>query len=163
MEIVENGPGWSMTVSCTGNGNGGGGCKSKLKINKEDLYITSSHHYDDSSESYITFTCPQCGIETDVGRSKIPSGISDSLPKKADWLLGLRMGESFKDPVESNFYKLLMCVSCVRALASQLEDQLDCAVLPTDIIDFAEDVVANTNQNRFKEKTPELVKQLKGE
>lgn len=85
MEVIERGEGWAIDVTCTGKGNGGGGCQSKLKVNKENLYITQSHHYDGSSESYITFRCPECQIETDVDTSKVPSAISRNLRGKKEW------------------------------------------------------------------------------
>lgn len=58
--------GWSKVFKCTGAGNGGGGCGAKLLVSEYDLYRTESHHYDGSSESYTTFCCPQCGVETDI-------------------------------------------------------------------------------------------------
>lgn len=57
---------WSKVFNCTGAGNGGGGCGAKLLVSGYDLYRTGSSHYDGSSESYTTFCCPQCGVETDV-------------------------------------------------------------------------------------------------
>jgi len=60
---------WSAAFECTGLGNEGKGCGAVLLVAESDLYRTSSHHYDGSSESYITFMCPQCGVETDIVRS----------------------------------------------------------------------------------------------
>ena len=60
---------WSAEFECTGYGNGGKGCGAVLLVTESDLYRTASSHYDGSNESYITFMCPQCGVETDVTRS----------------------------------------------------------------------------------------------
>jgi hypothetical protein len=58
--------GWSKEFKCTGGGNGGGGCGAKLLVSEYDLYQTESHHYDGSSDYYMTFCCEQCGVETDI-------------------------------------------------------------------------------------------------
>ncbi len=61
--------GQAIKLTCTGKGNGGGGCGAKLLVGQYDLYNTHSSHYDGSTESYITFCCPECGTETDVERT----------------------------------------------------------------------------------------------
>lgn len=69
MKILKAGrkqAGWSKEFTCTGAGNGGGGCGAELLVSEYDLYQTSSHHYDGSSDYYTTFCCPQCGCETDI-------------------------------------------------------------------------------------------------
>ncbi|KND51413.1 MAG: hypothetical protein ABA06_03845 [Parcubacteria bacterium C7867-001] len=69
MEVIKKGRkqrGWSKEFTCTGEGNGGGGCGAVLLVSQHDLYYTRSHHYDGSSDTYITFSCPDCGVETDV-------------------------------------------------------------------------------------------------
>jgi len=53
-------------VNCTGSGNDRSGCGALLQIDSCDVYITESHHHDGSSESYLTFMCPDCGTETDI-------------------------------------------------------------------------------------------------
>lgn len=58
--------GWSTETKCTGSGNGGGGCGALLLVEEGDLYRTQSHHYDGSSESYVTFRCIWCSVETDL-------------------------------------------------------------------------------------------------
>lgn len=60
---------WSAEFECTGFGNGNNGCGAVLLVKESDLYRTASSHYDGSSESYVTFMCPQCGQETDIVRS----------------------------------------------------------------------------------------------
>ena len=72
MKIITPGrqqKGWAKEFSCTGHGNGGGGCGAVLLVERNDLYRTSSSHYDGSSEHYVTFRCPSCGVETDVNVS----------------------------------------------------------------------------------------------
>ncbi len=57
---------WTKRVKCSGNGNGGGGCGALLEITLFDLYSTTSYDYTGGSEYYTTFTCCECGIETDI-------------------------------------------------------------------------------------------------
>ena len=75
MKILKEGreqSGWSREMKCTGEGNGGGGCGASLLVSVNDMYYTYSHHYDGSSETYITFACPSCGVETDVDDKNTP-------------------------------------------------------------------------------------------
>lgn len=74
--------GWSKEYTCTGSGNGGGGCGSVLLVSQGDLYKTHSYHYDGSHEVYVTFTCPCCGVETDINNYTGPH----PLPEKGKWL-----------------------------------------------------------------------------
>lgn len=86
MEIIKKGrvqKGWSKECVCTGQGNGGGGCGTHLLVCYGDLYSTASHHYDGSSESYTTFQCVSCGVETDIPDYRGPHG----LPTKKEWLV----------------------------------------------------------------------------
>jgi hypothetical protein len=64
--------GWAKRFTCSGKGNGGGGCGAVLLVEEGDLYHTYSHHYDGSSETYTTFRCPQCRVQTDV---QVPSSV----------------------------------------------------------------------------------------
>jgi hypothetical protein len=57
--------GWSVEVECTGKGNGGGGCGAQLLVEEGDLYITSSSARDETTE-YVTFTCVECKVRTDL-------------------------------------------------------------------------------------------------
>lgn len=85
MEIIKPGKnqkGWSTEVKCTGSGNGGGGCGATLRVDESDLYHTyRSVHYDD--ETFDTFTCINCGVETDL--NNVPSQIAQRLPSKSAW------------------------------------------------------------------------------
>jgi hypothetical protein len=78
MKILEPGrpqEGWSREEICTGVGNGNGGCGAKLLVEQEDLYRTESGSaMDQSSESYTTFCCVSCGVETDM--KDVPSQIA---------------------------------------------------------------------------------------
>ena len=58
--------GWSKKATCTGRGNGDGGCGAKLLVEEPDLYLTHSSHYDGSNETYVTFRCCECGVQTDI-------------------------------------------------------------------------------------------------
>lgn len=83
MKVLKKGRpqrGWSHETTCTGNGNGGGGCGAKLLVEQPDLYKTYSHCHDET-DMFITFTCPECGVETDI--ANVPGGIIDQLPSKA--------------------------------------------------------------------------------
>ncbi len=76
MKVLKKGrpqKGWTAEFICSGNGNGGGGCGAKLLVSEEDLYETSSSHYDGSTDYYTTFSCCDCGVETDV---KVPGSVS---------------------------------------------------------------------------------------
>lgn len=79
MKVLKKGrpqKGWSQEFTCTGKGNGGGGCGATLLVSEGDLYTTSSHHYDGSSDYYTTFSCGACGVETDV--DNVPSSVRRS-------------------------------------------------------------------------------------
>lgn len=84
MEVIKKGwpqKGWTSKFTCSGKGNGGGGCGAVLLVSERDLYYTHSHHYDGSSETYKTFTCCECGVETDITAPVIPKG---KRPKKSE-------------------------------------------------------------------------------
>lgn len=69
MKVLKKGrpqKGWAGTFTCTGEGNGGGGCRAKLLVEKADLYQTSRSDYTGDTDYYVTFCCPECGVETDV-------------------------------------------------------------------------------------------------
>jgi hypothetical protein len=69
MKVLKKGSGakgWSKRLKCTGSGNGGGGCGALLLVEHCDLRRTGSHHYDGSSEYYVSFYCCECGVLTDV-------------------------------------------------------------------------------------------------
>lgn len=69
MKIIKAGrpqKGWSKELTCTGAGNGNGGCGAVLLVEQDDVFGTSSHHYDGSSEYYNTFKCVSCGVWTDI-------------------------------------------------------------------------------------------------
>ncbi|MFA6097883.1 MAG: hypothetical protein WC788_09770 [Candidatus Paceibacterota bacterium] len=83
MEVLKKGrdqKGWTTKRTCTGNGNGGGGCRAKLLVSASDLYKTYHHSYDGSTDAYVTFTCPLCGVETDIENA--PYEVSGNLPSK---------------------------------------------------------------------------------
>jgi hypothetical protein len=76
MKVLKSGKRWSKKCKCTGHGNGDGGCEAELEVEAGDLYTTSRHCYgDDYPTTYFTFTCPECGIETDI------TGITYSVEK----------------------------------------------------------------------------------
>lgn len=69
MKVLKKGrpqKGWTKEYTCTGRGNGNGGCGAKLLVEEGDLVRTGHHSYDGSSEYYVTFYCPECGVMTDV-------------------------------------------------------------------------------------------------
>lgn len=86
MKTVKKGrkqKGWAKEVKCTGNGNGGGGCGATLLVEQGDLYKTFHHCYGDSSpDVFITFTCQECGIETDIDA---PSNVVSGLVSKSEY------------------------------------------------------------------------------
>jgi rRNA maturation protein Nop10 len=56
---------WTKEEKCTGKGNTGKGCGAVLLLEEGDLYHTYSHCRDET-DTYTTFTCPQCGTKTDI-------------------------------------------------------------------------------------------------
>jgi hypothetical protein len=80
--------GWSTKKKCTGSGNGDGGCGAMLLVEQGDLFTTASSHYDGSTDVYVTFKCPSCGVLTDLGEtweSRVPGQIVDALPDQRTW------------------------------------------------------------------------------
>lgn len=77
MKVIKPGraqKGWATETKCTGSGNGGGGCGAVLLVEEGDLFATASHHYDGSSEHYITFRCMACKVLTDL--KNVPSSVN---------------------------------------------------------------------------------------
>ena len=69
MKVIKKGrrqQGWAKEYVCTGKGNGGGGCGATLLVEEDDLFRTGHHCYDGSSDYFITFRCPECGVLTDI-------------------------------------------------------------------------------------------------
>lgn len=79
MKVLEKGLGWGIECMCTGNGNGGGGCGAKLLVERGDIYLTHHYDYDGGHDIFYTFRCPECGAETDIDESKVPSMIKWNL------------------------------------------------------------------------------------
>lgn len=85
MKVLKKGrqqKGWASQQICTGNGNGGGGCGAKLLVEQGDLYKTASGHYDGSTDHFVTFSCSECGVMTDL---KNYPGSWDELPTKTQY------------------------------------------------------------------------------
>ena len=85
MKVLEKGrpqAGWSVETTCTGAGNGNGGCHAKLLVEQGDLYKTESSARDETT-TYTTFTCAECGVETDLPSHMIPGRVQSLLPKKS--------------------------------------------------------------------------------
>ena len=85
MKVLSKGrtqKGWSKQLRCSGDGNGGGGCSAILLVEQPDLYHTYKHSYDGSSDTFTSFTCCDCGVETDI--EDVPSHLE--LYSKEDWL-----------------------------------------------------------------------------
>ncbi len=79
MKILEKGPGWSIEQLCTGKGNGDGGCKSRLLVEKDDIYITSHTDMAGDTDYFYTFRCPVCNTETDIPDKDVPASIRREL------------------------------------------------------------------------------------
>jgi hypothetical protein len=60
--------GWAKECTCTGVGNGGGGCGALLLVEFADLYKTY-HSCMGEVDTFITFSCGACGVETDLSCS----------------------------------------------------------------------------------------------
>jgi hypothetical protein len=77
--------GWAKEFTCTGAGNAdGGGCGAMLLVEQDDLYETSSGHYDGSTDHYVTFRCSACGVETDI--KDVPSSVKNNIISKEAWM-----------------------------------------------------------------------------
>lgn len=87
MKVLEQGRdqrGWTTEARCTGDGNGNGGCWARLLVEQPDLFKTfSSCRYD--TETFVTFRCMGCGVETDLPKGKVPPAVVATLPTKAEW------------------------------------------------------------------------------
>jgi hypothetical protein len=72
--------GWSKKIECTGNGNGYFGCGAILLVEGSDLFKTTN--------TDITFKCPECGNLTDLPRNEIlPIGMANRIPaNQYKWL-----------------------------------------------------------------------------
>ena len=78
MKVLKKGreqKGWARKAKCSGNGNGGGGCGALLLIEEGDLLRTGSHHYDGSSEYFVSFVCPDCRVMTDFSSGMYPGDL----------------------------------------------------------------------------------------
>jgi hypothetical protein len=83
MRVLKKGTGqkgWSKKVTCTGAGNGDGGCGAELLVEQPDLYETYNCDYTGDCDHFVTFTCAECGVETDI--KDVPSNIRSKLPSK---------------------------------------------------------------------------------
>jgi len=83
MKVLKSGTGqkgWSTKTKCTGEGNGNGGCGAELLVDEDDLYSTGRSYYDGSNDYFVTFKCPECGVETDV--DNVPSHIERKIRYK---------------------------------------------------------------------------------
>ena len=75
MKILKKGKpqvGWAIEWFCTGSGNGNGGCRALLLVEQDDVFKTSSSHYDGGTETYCTFRCAECGVWTDIPKNNVP-------------------------------------------------------------------------------------------
>ena len=73
MKVLEKGSGqtgWAIKHKCTGSGNGEGGCGALLLIEAGDLY-TTTRSVRDETDYFTTFTCLECGVETDIDDSRV--------------------------------------------------------------------------------------------
>lgn len=77
---------WAKEFVCTGRGAGGGGCGSTLLVTEEDIYRCYETHYDGSSETYFSFTCPCCGKESEIDAYVWPANV-EITQSREDWKL----------------------------------------------------------------------------
>jgi hypothetical protein len=83
MKVIRKGRkqrGWAKEYTCTGAGNGNGGCGAVLLVEEGDLYHTYHHSYDGSSDTFTTFRCCQCSVQTDL---TVPSGVNVASSERA--------------------------------------------------------------------------------
>ena len=85
MRVLKKGTGqkgWSKRATCTGKGNGDGGCGAELLVEQSDLYQTMNCDYTGDCDYFTTFTCSECGVETDIDA---PYNIREHLPTKQEF------------------------------------------------------------------------------
>lgn len=86
MKVIAKGDGrigWQEETVCSGAGNGKKGCGAVLEVTEDDLYQTSRHSYGDTHPDYFnTFECCECGNETDMPDSSVPSEVRNNLKPK---------------------------------------------------------------------------------
>lgn len=75
MKVIKKGRadriGWKRELSCTGKGNDEKGCGALLQVEFHDLYKTYRSYYDGETDTFITFMCPECGTQTDIGWTEL--------------------------------------------------------------------------------------------
>lgn len=75
MKVIKAGreqKGWAKQIICTGSGNGDGGCRAILLVEEGDLFHTHRSDYGGDTDTFTTFKCIACGVNTDV---KVPSNV----------------------------------------------------------------------------------------
>lgn len=72
-EVIKSGTPWHKEVVCRGLGDGSVGCGSHILITQYDIYVTYG-----GDDPYTTFTCPECGEQTDVKTNMEPEGTEPS-------------------------------------------------------------------------------------
>jgi non-canonical (house-cleaning) NTP pyrophosphatase len=94
MKLISKGSGqqgWATEATCTGKGNGNGGCGAKLLVEQPDLFETSRTCYTET-DYFSTFTCPECGVLTDL--DKVPSAIASTLqPRRKETAIKKPVGK----------------------------------------------------------------------
>jgi len=81
MKVLKKGreqKGWAGEFRCTGAGNGDGGCNAMLLVEQADLFKTYHSDYTGDKDTYHTFRCSECGVNTDL--KGIPGAVSTALP-----------------------------------------------------------------------------------
>ena len=84
MKVLQEGNpnGWEIEQECTGKGNGDGGCKARLLVSEDDIYITTHTDYTGDTDYFYTFTCPCCGVMTDIPEKDIVIRVRRKAMKK---------------------------------------------------------------------------------
>ena len=73
---------WAKKVTCTGKGNYSKGCRAKLLVTAKDLYQTFKSTDGETTTTFVTFQCPLCKAETDIGTyADIPSEVQKETNK----------------------------------------------------------------------------------
>lgn len=72
MKVLERKEAGWRKQTCTGYGNGGKGCGSVLLLDLEDVYQTAHTDLGGCRETFTTFRCPVCHVETDIKDPPLP-------------------------------------------------------------------------------------------
>lgn len=82
MEILNVGPGWSMTTKCVGYGRNGGGCGSTLRLSIDDVCMNTYTDYGGGTDTDYYYICPVCGVCNTLDYCSLPHNVTEAASVK---------------------------------------------------------------------------------